>query len=350
MPGPPASTPISTQRAGGRSASRSVRGRAHPRLSAWASVEATRWPVLRPGVDALDGARRYRAYAQWVTSRAGLPRLGAVTGEEIFRAQARDTDADSRTGELRRILTHAKLEAIEQVAELSEAGLGLVIPGLHQQLHELLVDLVDEVGAAVAFAFEVFDEQRSGASISVFKREVRDLMTQRAVELKQSADSARSRFVAEVLAQRLAWRHSHEFLSWLAFRRDDQSHDAADRLARLEAFKVKERLLKSRAALSKLLGAPMAQALEAHDRFALAHRWPEPSGPEAELEALNWRLLAYRDASFVEVEMIRTKLDHADDEDEKKRLSLTLEGELLEQLADALAHAPAHALAPGRRR
>ncbi len=270
-----------------------------------------------------------------------------MSGEEIFRAQVEHPEVDPQSAELRRILTHAKAEAIEQVTELTSGGLALVIPGLHRQLTQTLGQLVERVGAAVAFALEAVDETRSGHSVSVFKRETRDLMTETAVALKREAQSARARFVAEILAQRLAWRHSHEFLSWLAFRREDQSHAAADRLARLEAFHVRERLLKSRAAAAKLLGQPLAQALEAHDRFMLAHRWREPRGPDAELEALNWRLLAFRDETFVELETLRTQHDHLEDGQgaERERLETLLEAELIEQLSDALAHAPAHALA-----
>ena len=268
------------------------------------------------------------------------PTLGGVKPQEIFRAQVDDPEHDPVAAELRRTLTLAKAEAVQQVADLDPAGLRLVIPGLHVQLVEQTVQLARRVGAAAALALVTVDEQRSGCSVSTFKREVRDLMTSSAVELKRGGADPLGRLMAEVLAQRLALRHSHEFLSWLAFRRDDPRHDAADRLARLEAFKVQPRLLKSRSVLRRLVGGPLALALESHDRFTLAHRWRPHFDDAMRLEGLHWRLLSYQGEGAIELEQARDTYDGVEDPGERKHLRMQIEMLLIEELADALVHVP----------
>ncbi|MCP4903598.1 MAG: hypothetical protein GY910_01325, partial [bacterium] len=192
-----------------------------------------------------------------------------MSPEDSFRAQLAPSAADEEIVELRRILTHAKIEAIEQIEDLSEAGLRLVIPGLYAQLVGASARLAARVGAGVGLALEALDEQREGVSLSQLTRDQREHMTQAAVHLKTDADTSMERYIAEISAQRLAWRHNHEFLSWLAFRRDEERYPVADRAKRFDAFKIHSRLLKSRDAMRKLVGDRMAVALEAHDRFML---------------------------------------------------------------------------------
>jgi hypothetical protein len=267
-----------------------------------------------------------------------------VNAEESFRAQLDPSKEDQEIAELRRILTHAKLEALEQVEDLSEAGLQLVIPGLYAQLVSAAAGLAGRVGPGVALALEAVDEQREGASMSRMSRDKRERMTKAAVDLKSSAPSAVERFVAEVSAQRLAWRHNHEFLSWLAFRRDER-YPVSDRVKRFDAFKIHSRLLKSREAMRKLLGSPLTMALEGHDRFMLTHRWRMEPTEANRLEAASWLLLSFQPESVVELEAARLGVD-ANPEDEE--LASVVEAALVEQLAEALRHLPKHALRPGQ--
>ena len=164
-------------------------------------------------------------------------------------------------------------------------------------------------------------------------------MTQAAVELKKNAPTAMERFVAEVSAQRLAWRHNHEFLSWLAFRRDER-YSASDRAQRFDAFKIHSRLLKSREALRKMLGAGLAMALEGHDRFMLVHRWRLEPTESNRLEAAAWLLLSHQLESVVELEAARLAADASPDD---KKLAASVEAGLIEQLAVAMRDLPQHA-------
>jgi hypothetical protein len=267
---------------------------------------------------------------------------------DVFLAHLSASADDERYAvvmEARSSLTRAKLEALDQVEGLDEGGLRLVMPGLYQQIVATTIQVAARVGIAVGLALEAVDEARSQVAIGSFSRPVRDQMTETGIEMKRRHASRIAKLVAEVEAQRLAWRHNHEFMSWLAFRRDDPRYPASDRRARLEAFKIVDRLLRSREAVAKLLGKPLAIALEAHDRFMLVNRWRlDPSVPEHAVEAYVWPLLSFQTGEVVHVELARHHYDAliaagADEATRSQKL-----GELVEafaaQLAEALEHVP----------
>jgi hypothetical protein len=263
-----------------------------------------------------------------------------VSASEIFLGHAQQDRADSEVAELRRNLTQLKMEALAAVEGLDEGGLSLVIPGLYAQLVLGMVDLASHVGLGVALALEAVDEHRADASISCFKRDVRDRMAPTGVELKRKVGDG-AKIVADVEAQRLAWRHTHEFLSWLAFHRQ---YTPADRKARFEGYRLLDRLLAARMAMRPVLGAPLAIALEGHDRFMLSHRArPEPD-EEHRLELFAWSLLSYQPETVVKIEIARYEYDALERENataevlEKARRQL--DWLLQQQLAEALGQIP----------
>jgi hypothetical protein len=231
------------------------------------------------------------------------------TASELFEAHVADPNLDPTIGELRRRLTQAKLETMDQVQGLDEAGLKLVMPGLYQQIVAATIQISAHCGLAVGMALEAYDELTSGCSVSSFSREVRQQMTETGVELKRRHSSRIAKLVAEVEAQRLAWRHSHEFLSWLAFRRDDERYTPEDRRERMVAFKIQPRLMQSREAVAALLGRPLTVMLEGHDRFMLANRWRLEDTPEHSVERMAWPLLAYQPAEVTALEIARNDYD-----------------------------------------
>jgi hypothetical protein len=263
---------------------------------------------------------------------------------EAFEAQLARPDADPTVSELRASLSRAKLEALQQVEGLDEAGMKLVMPSLYEQIVVTEIQMAAHVGLAVGLALSIYDEHVRGGSISRFNRQVREAMTETAVALKRRQSSRLAKLVAEVEAQRLAWRHSHEFLSWLAFRRGDDKYPAADRLERLEAFKVSQRLLQSRDVLSKLLGVRLASAVEGHDRYMLANRWPLQASPEEVLEVHAWTLLSMQPSETVFLERKRWQADAAKAGGASPARAGELEHEVAEllraQLAGALVDLP----------
>lgn len=270
------------------------------------------------------------------------------TARDVFIAHASASGDDDRylaVGEARRSLTKAKLEALDQVEGLDEGGLRLVMPGLYQQIVKTTIQVAARVGIAVGLALEAVDELQSEVAIGSFSRPVRDQMTETGIAMKRRHASRIAKLVAEVEAQRLAWRHNHEFMSWLGFRRDDDRYPAADRRARLEAFKIVDRLLRSREAVSAVLGRPLALALEAHDRFMLANRWRlDPRIPEHAVESYIWPLLSFQTGEVVHLELARHHYDalvaagvDADTRRQKREDLLAL---FLDQLSNALNHVP----------
>ncbi len=268
---------------------------------------------------------------------------------DVFLAHMSASDDDDRfmdVSDARRSLTKAKLEALDQVGGLDEAGLRLVMPGLYQQIVATTITIAARVGVAVGLALEAVDETHSQVGIGSFARPVRDQMTEVGVAMKRRHSSKIAKQVAELAAQRLAWRHNHEFLSWLGFRRDDPRYPAADRRARLEAFKVQDRMLQSRSVVSAMLGSPLAIALEGHDRFMLANRWRlDPHVPEHAVETFVWPLLSMQPAEVVQLELARFHYDalvgaraDADSLASHRRELLKM---LIEQLAGALDSVPA---------
>jgi hypothetical protein len=270
------------------------------------------------------------------------------TARDVFLAHVTASADDERTvvvSEARDSLTRAKLEALDQVEGLDEAGLRLVMPGLYQQIVATTIQVAARVGVAVGLALEAVDELRSQVAIGSFSRPVRDQMTETGIAMKKRHASRIAKLVAEVEAQRLAWRHNHEFLSWLAFRRDDPRYPAGDRRARLEAFKIVERLLRSRDAVAQLLGQPLAIALESHDRFMLSNRWRlDPSVPEHAVETFVWPLLSFQTGEVVRIELARYHYDALLAAGVEPGLREEKLAELVElftaQLAAALDHVP----------
>jgi hypothetical protein len=270
------------------------------------------------------------------------------TARDVFIAHVTASGDDDRfvaVTEARRSLTAAKLEALDQIEGLDEGGLRLVMPGLYQQIVKTTIQVAARVGVAVGLALEAVDELQSEVSIGSFARPVRDLMTETGVAMKRRHSSRIAKLVAEVDAQRLAWRHNHEFMSWLGFRRDDDRYPPADRRARLEAFKIVDRLLRGREAVSSVLGGPLTVALEAHDRFMLANRWRlDPRVPEHAVESYVWPLLSFQTGEVVHLELARYHFDalvaagvDVETRQQKREELMSL---FLDQLAHALDHAP----------
>jgi hypothetical protein len=273
------------------------------------------------------------------------------TPRESFLAELDPATADPHITQLRESLGQAKRETLEQVAGLDEEGLKLVMPGLYQQIVATTIQIAAHKGVATGLALEALDEFRSNVSVSSFSRAVRDQMTETGVIMKRRHSSRIAKLVAEVEAQRLAWRHNHEFLSWLAFRRDDERFPPADRRERLEAFKVQPRLLQSRDAVTAVVGPEMAVALEAHDRFMLANRWRLPPSDEHAVERYVWPLLSYQASVSVLVETARFDLDALIDAaappEEVQALRTKVDELFVDQLGRALDCMPEGILASG---
>ena len=209
---------------------------------------------------------------------------------------------------MRHSLTEAKRRAVTQADGLDEEELKQVLPDLYLEIISSNIQLAAHLGLAVGMAVNCLDEQTSGVSISSFGRQMRQLMTEMGVQLKKRHSSKVGKFVAEIEAQRLAWRHNHEFLSWLAFRRED-GYPAADRRARLDAFKVQERLLQSRDGISRYLGSTLCAAIEGHDRFLLTNRWRLEPSDEASVERRAWPILSLQPGHTVLIEQARYEHD-----------------------------------------
>ncbi len=267
-----------------------------------------------------------------------------AAARDRFLGELRPESEDSPTGELRRTLTMTKLETLEQVKGLDAAALRLVMPGLYEQIIATTVQLAAHVGLVVGLALEATDELTSGVSISSFSRLVRDQITETGVAMKRRQGSRIAKFVAELEAQRLAWRHNHEFLSWLGFRRSDERYPPADRGARLDAFKVRSRLLQSRETVAELVGAPLGIALEGHDRFMLANRWRLEASEENAVERHVWPILSYQPGNVVILESARYDFDALESvKAPQKELDLlhdAIERGFCEQLATALDSVP----------
>lgn len=267
------------------------------------------------------------------------------TARETFLAQVRTPDLDADVYEMRRAIHRVKLEALEQVAQMDEQRAAQVMPGLYEQLVQLQVQLAGHVGLGVGLALTVLDEHNSGTTLSRFDRELRDQMNDVSVDLVKRHGSRLAKMVAEIEAQRLVWRHSHEFMSWLAFRRGDERYPPKDRLDRLNAFGVQPRLLEARSVVIRYLGIHLSAAIESSDRFSLSNRWRLADTPEHALERYVWPLLSYMPAATVKIERQRWEYDcivedgapEAQLDAEKSKLAGMLEA----QLADALDQLPA---------
>ena len=271
------------------------------------------------------------------------------SAREIFLAQVRTPDLDDQVDELRRDLTNLKQEALQQVEQLDDEGKQRVMPNLYEQLVTTEVQLASHVGLGAALALTVLDEHHSGASLSRFDRELREQMNEVGTELTKKHGSRLATMVATIELQRLVWRHSHEFMSWLAFRRGDERYPAADRLERLDAFGVQPRLLEARSLVMGMLGVRLSAAIEGADRFMLGNRWRLSDSPDHALERYVWPILSYLPAPTVRIERARwefdTKAEAGIEGDELEAERSKMAGLLEAQLGDALEEAPEAAMA-----
>lgn len=273
-----------------------------------------------------------------------LPWVRMLSPRESFLAQVRTPDVDTEVYELRRNLTNLKCEALAQVGAVDEGRARLVMPGLYEQMVQVEVQLAGHVGLAVMLALSVLDEHNAGGSLSLFDRELREQMGETATALAGRQGSRLARMVAQIEAQRLVWRHSHEFMSWLAFRRGDERYPAKDRLERLDAFGVQPRLLEARQVVMSFTGLRVSAALEGADRFNLGNRWRLSASPEHALERYVWPLLSYLPATTVKIERFRWEYDTMVEggapenilEGERAKLAGMIEA----QFADALSDVP----------
>jgi hypothetical protein len=263
---------------------------------------------------------------------------------ESFLVQVRTPDVDTDVQELRQSLVRIKQDAMRQVEAGDEAVRRGVMPQLYEQVVQLQVHIAAHVGLGVALALSVLDDFNTVTSLSKFDRDAREQCTEIATDLTTRHASRLAKMVARIEGQRLVWRHSHEFMSWLAFRRGDERYPARDRLERLDAFGVQGRLLDARTVVMELLGVRLSAALESTDRFLLSNRWRLSDSPEHALERYVWPLMSYLPAAAVRLERARWEYDAAADagadlaqlEGERAKLAGLLEG----QLADALSELP----------
>ncbi|MDC0717211.1 hypothetical protein [Nannocystis bainbridge] len=264
--------------------------------------------------------------------------------KEVFLAHADNPAYDPTVAELRRSLTAAKQEALEKARTVAQDELKQVMPILYERIVVTTIQIAAHVGLGVGLALEAIDEARSHTSLSLFSREIREMMTETGVSLKRRHSNRIAKLVAEIEAQRLAWRHNHEFLSWLAFRRDDPRYPPHDRRERLEAFKLQHRLLTSRDAVIAKLGGPLAAALEGHDRFMLANRWRLSPNAEHSVERYSWPLLSLQPGPVVMLEFARVEydafIDAGGNKDQAQALLKKIAAAVHEQLSSALEHLP----------
>ena len=232
-----------------------------------------------------------------------------ASAKDLFLEHANNPGFDPTVAELRRSLTAAKQEALQQVRTANQDNLKQVMPGLYERIVVTTIQIAAHVGLGVGLALESLDEAHSRTSLSLFSREIREMMTETGVSLKRRHSNRIAKLVAEIEAQRLAWRHNHEFLSWLGFRRDDARYPAQNRRDRLEAFKVQARLLASRDAVITKLGVPLTVALEGPDRYMLANPWHLPPSPEHAVERYVWPLLALQSGPVTMLEYARLEYD-----------------------------------------
>ena len=263
---------------------------------------------------------------------------------ETFLAQVRTPDLDAEVFALRGNLTNLKQEALAQVDQIDDQARRMLMPSLYEQMVEIKAQLAGHVGLGVGTALAVLDEHNSGAAISKFDRELREQMSEIGESMINRSGTRLAKTVARIEAQRLVWRHSHEFMSWLAFRRGDERYPAADRLERLDAFGVQQRLLQARGEVMKHVGVRLSAAIEGADRFNLENRWRLADSPDHALERYVWPLLSYQSAPTVRIERQRWEYDTAVEsgvepgelDGERAKMAGMLEA----QLADALAELP----------
>src|SRR4028119_526606 len=108
-----------------------------------------------------------------------------VSAKEVFLAHANNPGFDPTVAELRRSLTAAKQEALAQVKAVPQDQLQQVMPGLYERIVVTTIQIAAHVGLGVGLALEALDEVFSKTSLSLFSREIREMMTETGVSLKR---------------------------------------------------------------------------------------------------------------------------------------------------------------------
>lgn len=165
---------------------------------------------------------------------------------DLFRAQVEDPLIDPVTAGLRRAVADAKREAVDQATGLEAGALGLVMPGLYQNIIAATIDLAAHIGLPVALALDAFDERLGGHCVAGLGPQVRMAMAAAAEALRDRHSSRVAEQVAEVEACRSHWR-------------DIEPSDADATQALRD---VQQRV-------AALVGEPLALLLTAHDHYML---------------------------------------------------------------------------------
>lgn len=166
---------------------------------------------------------------------------------DLFRARVENPGADGVLAGLRRVLTDAKREAVEQATGLEPSALGLVMPSVFQQVVSATIDLCAHAGLAGGLALDAFDERVHGVCLAALSRDVRQSMARVGETLSARYSSRIAERLGVVEARRLVWR--------------DIARDLDP---------VPQALHEARETISGMLGAALAEALEEHDRFMMS--------------------------------------------------------------------------------
>src|SRR5687768_14452183 len=101
-----------------------------------------------------------------------------ASAKEVFLAHADSPSYDPTVAELRRSLTAAKQEALEKARTVAHDDLKQVMPILYERIVVTTIQIAAHVGLGVGLALEAIDEARSHTSLSLFSREIREMMTE----------------------------------------------------------------------------------------------------------------------------------------------------------------------------
>ncbi len=256
---------------------------------------------------------------------------------ELYPQTARD-----EVTALRAALTETKRTHLAKL----EAGVALstdALVGLFDAVVSIKVKLSAHVGLGVTYALSVWDDHAQGTSLSRCDRESREALTEACAPSFARKGSPMVQGVTLIESQRLQWRHCHELMSWLLFRRDDDKFPPQSRLEKLSHYEVVPKLLKARGLVLAHLGPSLSVAVESFDRFSLANRWRLPESPEHNLEVQAWSALTYQNQAFVELEAKRRAMDVLPLEDDNaaaRSLRSQHSAALQKLLAESLAFLP----------
>ncbi len=108
-----------------------------------------------------------------------------ASAKEVFLAHADNPGFDPTVAELRLSLTAAKTEALDKSRTVAQDELKKVMPVLYERIVVTTIQIAAHVGLGVGLALEAIDEIRSYTSLSLFSREIREMMTETGVSLKR---------------------------------------------------------------------------------------------------------------------------------------------------------------------